>query len=40
MVDIRGWGRNEKLVLWLFFVISLLNFIVGLLALGPDIFSW
>jgi hypothetical protein len=40
MVDFKSWGNSEKLILWVFFTLCILNFIVGILALGPDILSW
>jgi hypothetical protein len=40
VVDFKSWGNAEKLVLWVFFCLCVVNLIVGILALGPDIFSW
>lgn len=40
MVDFKSWGTTEKLMLYGFFILCIANFIVGLLALGPDIFHW
>lgn len=40
MVDFRHWGNTEKLVLWGFFIMCVLNLIIGILALGPDLLRW
>ncbi len=40
MVDFKPWGDKEKLVLVAFFLLCVLNLVVGLLALGPDLLRW
>jgi hypothetical protein len=40
MVDFKQWGSSEKFLLWSFFVLCVLNLVIGILALGPDILSW
>lgn len=40
MVSFKHWGNTEKMLLWAFFLLCMLNFIVGILALGPDLLSW
>lgn len=39
-IKIRKWGRGDKALLWAIAFLVFLNFIIGILALGPDILSW
>lgn len=39
-VSLKGWEWKQKFVFWIFFILCLVNLIVSVLALGPDILSW
>ncbi len=39
-LKISKWTNFDKTILWGVVVLCVVNLVIGLLALGPDIFHW
>ncbi len=39
-LKISKWTGADKAILWGIVVLCVLNLVIGLLTLGPDLFNW